>query len=163
MYACERVGFEDKRAADRDASSGDDLTAEEASQQLAYFLTELKLCGQLSAKYVCIIGYCAKLAGVGGATAAFAYNLNAASEGHYSRHFKAVLKLDAEVAGLRVPGHDKHSTDRMQHDVPALPTHDSLSEELAETPGLSVRLRRACGERVARCLFQKPSCYIGSS
>ena len=160
MYAFERVGFEDERAADSDASSGDELTAEEVSQQLADFLTELKLCGKLSAKDVCTIGYYAKLAGIGGATAAFAYNLNAASEGHYNRHFKAVLKLDEEVAGaykLRVPGHDKHSTDRIQHVVPVLPAHESLSEELAETPGLSMRLRRACVDKEwSAAYFQNP-------
>ena len=105
--------------------------------------------GKLSAKDVCTIGHYAKLAGVGGATAAFSFRLNA-PDGHYNRHFKTVLKLDEEVSGaykLDVPCHDKFLLDRNVHKVPAWPAHESLSDELRDTPGLTSRLRMLTADK----------------
>ena len=150
MYAFERayLAWEDADAEDSSSSDGE-LTGEEASQELADVLTELKFQNRLSATGVCLISWYGKIAGLQGAATRFAFRPHAPS-GHYNRRFKAVLKLDEEVAGsydLDVPGHDKYSIDRRTHVIPAMPGHESLSAELDGGPGLNTRLRRACSDK----------------
>jgi hypothetical protein len=130
---------------DSDSDEDGPLTPAQSSQELADLLGELKLRGKLSARDVCLISWYAKLAGLTGAAADFAFRPSAPT-GHYNRHFKAVLKLGMEVESsytFAVPGHDRYSTDRMVHQVPAIVPHETLAAELVAEPHLLGRLQNS--------------------
>ena len=149
MYAFEEAFVAEVGA---DASSDSDegeLSPPEASQELADFLTDLKLKGKLSAKDICLIAWYAKIAGLTGAAADFAFRPNAPS-GHYNRHVKSVLKLDEYVNGVyevAVPGHDRYSMGRVTHQLPALNPHESLAMELEANPNMALELERSCVDK----------------
>ena len=116
---------------------------EEAEQELGDMLIFLKLSGRLFAKDVCMISWWCKHAGVGGVTADFAFRPGCKETGHYNRHFTAVLAEDRLVEGnypLSVPSHNKWDDEDVSMDLPTLPLHEALNDEIENTPGLEDKL-----------------------
>jgi hypothetical protein len=136
---------------DDESDSGDEgsLTPLSASQELADLLANLKLKGKLSSRDVCIIAFLGKAAGLQGAATDFALRPSSSS-GHFHRHFKKVLKLDAVVEGdytLPVPGQARFSIERSLHPIPVLVPHETLAAELAASPALVGRLQNSIREQ----------------
>ena len=115
-------------------------SAEEAGQDLADFLLRLKANGRLSARDVCVLSYYAKHAGAVGPVGYMAFRVDAPT-GHYNRHLRQVLHLEEEVSGsysLSVPGHDKFELERTTHQIPTMPPHEVLADEVQQDDGSMV-------------------------
>ena len=103
-------------ASDEDTAepSFDDVSKEEAEEQLALFLVFLKRSGILSAKQVCIIAFWSQKAGVKGLVEAMTVEPNGA---HFSRTFdKAVAPTESGVIDkydLKVPSY-RRADDTLQ-------------------------------------------------
>ena len=130
---------------------GEELSPEQANQELFDFLVHLKLTGRLSARDVCTLAHYSTVAGLGGPVATLSFRLDAPS-GHYNRHFNSVLRFEDLLADAYilhdVPAHDKYNLARTTIDLPVLCPHECLSQEVADNPELVDQLRssRARGE-----------------
>ena len=141
----EELLFETMPPADGDLS---DMSADEASQDLADLLIDLKMRNKLSAKDVCIIAYLGKKAGLTGAATTLAYNPNAPT-GHFNRHLKRVLHIDENLEDsyeLELPICDKHTGERVTLKHPAMAAHECLVDEVAGKPELEAQLRHAIAD-----------------
>ena len=129
-----------------DASSDEEHSMrQEASLQLADFLMSLNVRGKLSAKDVCTIALLAKQCGATGPVTDLSCRSDAPS-GHYQRHLTAVLNLDVPLERaytMQVPAREKDTIERTTIEIPVMPFHESLAEELQTNPGLSFELQES--------------------
>ena len=117
---------------------------QEAGNELAELLLQLRLEGQLSAKHVCTIAYWASKAGAVGPAATLAFRPDAPT-GHFQRRLDSVAGLrgcSGVHYALPVPGHSKHSQDRVVHSVKVLLPHECLHKEIAEDPDLLAKAQQ---------------------
>ena len=76
---------------DEDAAfSYDTVSQEDAGEQLADLLIQLKQLGKLSAKQACVLSFWAAKAGACGFVSQLAYRPDDPATGHYSRHWDRV-------------------------------------------------------------------------
>ena len=148
----ERLAFEPLAFESSGAVSGDQELAREAAQvELANQLIALKTSGKLSARDVCVLMWWAKHAGLPeGPATAFAFTPATTQTGHFNRHFNVALGMDTDLEGsynLRVPGPTAVDFDSNAAYVPCLPPHESLEQELADTPGLQDQLAATIANR----------------
>ena len=121
----------------RQQAAGDTLAAE-----LLALLERGEAKGVLSARAVCTLAHYATEAGAKGFVTKLAFNPGASS-GHFQRHLDSVLSFGDEAKllyQLQVPGHNRHSMGRVVHTLHALPLHEELAREVAESPGLEEQL-----------------------
>ena len=70
--------------------------------------------------------------------------------GHYQRHLDAVLQLraiDKRNYDLAVPGHRPHDQTRTLHQLPVVPIHECIEEELHDDPTILEQLDRSVRDR----------------
>eukprot|EP00969_Alexandrium_andersonii_P204493 9036296-Alexandrium_andersonii.AAC.1 len=96
-------------------------------------LVDLKQAGTLSAKQACVLAFWAVRAGATGMASKLAYKPDTKWTGHFSRHFDSVAgtKVDS-LPWYNVPMAQYHRYDasRAFEDMPTLPPHEALAEEL---------------------------------
>ena len=119
------------------------LTPQEAGEELAHLLINLRLKGDISAKQCCILAYWASAAGAVGPCAEFAMPPDRTG-GRYQRKLDQYLKVAADLPLYTVPtpGHDRGTADRVVHDLQMMPPHEALAAELAGNPGILQELAR---------------------
>ena len=92
--------------------------------------------GRMTAKLMCVISWWASHAGVKGIVEELAMRPQAPT-GHFHRHVELVLHLsevDERRCTIAVPGHDKHSSSRTLHAIPAIPPHEAIHTEVVNDP-----------------------------
>lgn len=117
-------------------------TTEDCVDCFAQYLIELKRERVLSAKQACILAYWAHRSGIDGMTRKLAFAPGKASVGHYSRHWDAALheaEGDEHYMKLRIPLTNRSDFSRTLADVPVVPPHVGLSEELHMNPDIKLR------------------------
>ena len=110
-----------------------------------HFLMSLNVRGKLSAKDVCTIALLAKQCGATGPVTDLSFRSDASS-GHYQRRVTAALKLDEPLERaytLQVPAREKDTIERTTIEIPVMPFHENLAEELQTNQGLSFQLRES--------------------
>ena len=129
-----------------DASPDDEhSTRQEASLQLAVCLVSLNVRGKLFAKDVCTIGLLAEQCGATGPVTDLSFRIDAPS-GHSQRHLTAVLNLNVPLERaytMQGPRREKDTIERTTIEIPVMPFHESLAEELHTNPGLSFQLQES--------------------
>jgi hypothetical protein len=114
----------------------------EAGHELAELLLQLHTSGRLSAKDTCLLSHWATKAGAVGPARSLAKGPGAPS-GHYQRHLDRAAGLRGssdEFYALQIPGHTKHSVQRVSNLVRVVPPHEILHKEHAENPDLAAKL-----------------------
>jgi hypothetical protein len=127
-----------------DVESDHEPSAEECSQMFLDLLVSLKMSGKMFAKTACLLAYWAKGGGLSGAGTSLAMSPGRTG-GVYSAHFDKVIGLDEKMKQdwykLKIPAHCRYDASRMVKDVASSPAHESIADELAESPGILARLR----------------------
>ena len=104
---------------------------EEAGDMLVEQLLKPKYRGTLTAKSVCIMAYLAAEAGAVGPAKELGCRHAAV---HFQRRIDdfTLVKVEFErTYDVRVPGHDRLENDLVVTEVPFVPPHESIEEELA--------------------------------
>jgi len=115
----------------------------DAGHELAELLLQLHTSGRLSAKETCLLSHWATEAGAAGPVGEMAKGPGAQS-GHYQRHLDRVAGLRGcpdNFYTLQIPGHTKHSVDRVVNNVQVVPPHEVLHREHTENPELAAKLQ----------------------
>ena len=110
-------------------------------------LLKLKYRGTLSAKSVCILAYLA--AGAGAVGPAKDVGCRPAA-GHFQRRIddSTLFKVEPErTYDVRVPRHDRLENDRVVTEIPFVPPHESIEEELAASVAAADTLATMCREQ----------------
>ena len=127
-----------------------DLDPESASQEFADYLIGLQTKGKISAKDVCALAFYAKLANLTGKATELALKPSSPT-GHFQRHLDKCLGLldyvDEHSYTLRLPGTDRHSESREVFDIPVVPPHEALADELGKATGAKEKLAEAIANR----------------
>ena len=127
-----------------DAESGPESppSKEDAVSSLVDYLVTRKLLGKMSAKEVCCISYWAHQAGLDGPIKDFALKPDSPT-GHFERKFAAAMgyeQYQGRAMILDVPGHSASTMSRVVHQLPFIPAHEALHDEMLNTPGLDETL-----------------------
>ena len=110
-------------------------------------LLKLEYRGTLSAKSVCILAYLAVEAGAVGPAKELGCRPAA---GHFQRRIDdfTLFKVESERTNdVRVPGHDRRENERVVTEVPFVPPHESIEEELAASVAAADTLATMCREQ----------------
>ena len=128
-------------------------TPEEAGQELASLLWELKHRCKLSAKYVCSIAWWAALHA--GATSgpvfdmAYRPDVGPTGTGRWSEHLDNLRRHDfSEKYRLDMPGYSKASDGRHTLSVPVVPPLEQFQAEFRLRPGLAAQVAAAIRDGV---------------
>ena len=111
-----------------------DYTQEEAAEELANLIIELKLSGILSARNACIVCFWAARAGVEGRVAALAKRPDTTAS-NCSRHFHRVAGCELKCENtydVLAPGHSRAAASRITFPIATIPPLGALKEELDE-------------------------------
>ena len=136
---------EDDGSGDEQPFDYDAVTLPEACAEFYDHLVHMKHAGLISAKSCCITAWWAWKAGAGGVEKlAFAPGKNS---GAYSKHFDAVVFESArdenDFYEVLVPGECRGDASGMLRNVPVIPPHEALWEEVSSTPHLLQRVVEA--------------------
>ena len=127
----------------------DEILAEEAGEELASMIVDLKLQGILSAKQACVLSFFASRAGASGFVGALAMKPSAHS-GSFSRHFDMVLGVrpqeGEEFYSMPVPGFKRTEAARVTFQLPCWPPHEAIDEEQRSTPDMPRKLAQAIAD-----------------
>ena len=119
-----------------------DPTRAEGESGLSDYLVDRWLGGKMAASELCTIAFWAKAASATGFVEKLAFRPDAPS-GHFTRHLRSVLKLERvenSTMTLTVPCYDKATFGRGMMDVPCIPPHEAVLEELSADPTIPDKL-----------------------
>ena len=122
----------------------ENITQDEAGDELFLFLVELKIQGKLSAHQCCLLAWFADKAGAKG-VAKLGYPPNRQS-GKYSRHFDSVAgSMDGigELYPMTLPVKSRTDASRISAEIPVLPPHEAIFKEVSECQDADTLLRAA--------------------
>ena len=127
----------------------EDVTADEASREVANMLIDLRLQSHLSARQVCTLAWWLAKAGLQGVVADLAVHPDRSS-GQYSKHFDLIagtravdIAEDFYVADVAI--HSRTQAKRIIQPMPVFTPLDALAEEIKSTPDMQAKLE-ACIE-----------------
>ena len=150
-------GDDDGSGEDGEDDFHETCSAEEAGDELAQYLVELKDQGQLTAKQTCLIALWARRAGAAGELD-IAYPPGRQT-GQYSRHFDTVVRRrcqdEADPGWYMVlaPVYRRCDASRSLREVAVYPPHEALADECRANPAMAEELK----QRVAA--GELPPCY----
>ena len=126
-------------------------------EDLVEYMVELLNERTLNARQFCTVMYYAGRAGV---REAAPYGLQpGAQSGHYQRKLSAVMPASRDRKAyytVDVPGHSKHDLSRTIHQVPTLPPHECIVDDMGAT-GFETRLRECIGGGLPAAYWEHPA------
>ena len=119
-------------------------TPQEAGDELAHLLVNLKARGHISAKECCTLAYWAAAAGAVGPVKDLALRPGQTG-GVHQRKVLAYMQVgkDLPLYAVPAPGHDRGTADRVVHELAMMPPHEAIAAELAKNPQTLEEIRRA--------------------
>lgn len=115
-----------------------DLTPAQAAERLFEYLEDSFLSGESSAKTIAILAYFAVKAGVQGPIEKMAMAPGALDSSYHRKIAKTVgLDVaDERLQNIKVPGYRRAERSRVELDLPVVPPHESIAEEVNQNPDL---------------------------
>ena len=114
-----------------------------AAAEFLEVLMGLYFASALSAGVFCVLCYWAWKAGMPGRVQDYA-KAPGAQSGKYQDHLNGILGFNAmkhKMYNLEVVGNRRHDLSRTKFDLPVMPLHESIAQEIDEDPTLLVRLQ----------------------
>jgi hypothetical protein len=128
-----------------DADDGE-LTKQQARQELADLIVDLKTSGNISAKTGCLLSWWAHHAGATGFVESLMFRPDSETTGHYSRHWDHALGTRTSGENwyeLEVPMYRRASASRVAVDMSCLPPHEVFGQEFGAAEDLPAKLKQA--------------------